>query len=293
MTKMIANLDQAVIKIEKAVETGLSLSTASHIQKAFGMAQCVQDLKQSFTDEIMKAVVMPMMNTKLGFRTDLPNYKNKNVYDIATVRNCAIEALLNGVNLTGNEFNIIANNTYITREGFSFKLKNEFPSLWFDLIPSIPAMKEGGAIVKMTINFKRSGKSQQEQIIREFAIKVNKMMGADAIIGKATRKALCALYNHISGSHLADGDVDDAISVDYQVVKEPAKSVFEKQAEPTATQPTSQKDQWLKVVNDAGIVTEMEIKAYCEATGTEFGYDKSPEFYINKTLDWKDAQGDK
>ena len=46
------------------------------------------------------------------------------------------------------------------------------------------------------------------------AIRVNKGMGADAIVGKLTRKARAWLYTTITGQDAGDGDAEDDTPID-------------------------------------------------------------------------------
>jgi hypothetical protein len=47
----------------------------------------------------------------------------------------------------------------------------------------------------------------------DIPIRVNSGMGVDAIIGKATRKARCWLFNSINGTEISDGDVTEDADV--------------------------------------------------------------------------------
>ena len=44
-------------------------------------------------------------------------------------------------------------------------------------------------------------------------IRVNKGMGADAVLGKATRKAYAWLLEKISGTNVADGEASDMVDL--------------------------------------------------------------------------------
>ena len=66
------------------------------------------------------------------------------------------------------------------------------------------------------------GKKGEKEL--ELAIRVNRGMGADAIIGKALRKARAWLYTTVTGQEVGDGDVEGEI---VDVTPEPEKSPFE------------------------------------------------------------------
>ena len=71
---------------------------------------------------------MPLMNTKVGFRTDRDGKPDKNgrvkpPYEVATVREAIIDAAIIGLLPTGNQFNIISSTMYPTKEGYTALLK--------------------------------------------------------------------------------------------------------------------------------------------------------------------------
>jgi hypothetical protein len=50
-------------------------------------------------------------------------------------------------------------------------------------------------------------------------IRVNKGQSADAILGKAKRKMLAAIYSRITGTEITDGEVEDAKTIDITAQK--------------------------------------------------------------------------
>jgi hypothetical protein len=119
-----------------------------------------------------------------------------------------IEAVLTGVQVVGNHFNIIASNCYITKEGFGYMLKN-ISGLVYEIIHELQRINSDrtSAAIVMQIKWHYAGKENERKI--DFPIRMNKMMGTDAVIGKATRKARAWLYNNVSGLEVADGDAAD------------------------------------------------------------------------------------
>jgi len=57
-------------------------------------------------------------------RRTFDDFGKMKVGDIGVVRECLIEAMLRGVSVVGNQFNIIANRFYMTKEGWDQRLKN-------------------------------------------------------------------------------------------------------------------------------------------------------------------------
>lgn len=217
---LVSDQAQAVMRgIDTAIaQTGnpLAQGVAGKFERALSMSALIKHIRAELTDAVMAENIMPLMNTRLGFRTDRdPNQIDKKTgrpyvpYPIDVARECLIVAVLLGVCPIGNEFNIIAGNCYITKEGFSRLLK-ELPGLT-DLKPclGVPRNASGGAIVDASATWKVDGKS--DSIERQIPVKVNDFMGIDGVLGKATRKLYCAIYNQITGSELSDGDVGDEV----------------------------------------------------------------------------------
>lgn len=182
------------------------LGARSIVERAIVMANTVSALRKILGDDFMRDVIHPLIDTPIGFKTDK---KDKGGYDLVTVRECVIVALLRGANIVGNEFNIIAGNTYFTREFFSRKLAEHegLTDLRIDL--SVPSMRNGGAFVSARASWMISGTKQE--MACDLPVKVNSGMGSDAILGKADRKIKYRIYCRITGTNFTtDGEVDDA-----------------------------------------------------------------------------------
>lgn len=197
-------------KIDSIVLNVLSQKQTDGFVKAHLYAKGINELKNCLDSKYM-AEIMPLMNTKLGFKTDRPNRSNPKPYTVDEVRNCLIEAVFLGLQPYGNEFNIISGNCYPTKEGMGALLKQltiEKKILDYDITPQLPRVNGESAAIIMEINYITSAGEEKVKNL-DIPIKVNKMMGTDAIIGKATRKARAWLYNTVTGVDIADGDVTD------------------------------------------------------------------------------------
>lgn len=171
-------------------------------EKAYLTASAIGQLKEALTPEYMKPL-MALQGNKLGFRTDKDRDGG---YPEAVVKNCLIEAVLTGVQPVGNQFNIIAGNFYITKEGCGYLL-SKIPGLSYSISHQLPRIKDQSAAVVMEIRWTYKGTAGSKDL--DIPIKVNSMMGADAVIGKAMRKARFWLYTTITGTELPEGDVMD------------------------------------------------------------------------------------
>jgi hypothetical protein len=179
---------------------------------AISMASAISDLRKAIGPEIMKPI-MELQGTSLGFRTD----KDKEGgYKEEVVKEAFIEATLRGFKPVGNQLNIISGRFYATKEGFEARFRElSAKGLITDmkLHPTVPRLTGDGAIVVYSASWKWKGKPDSIENL-EIPVKVNGGMGADAILGKAKRKILAAIYSRVTGSEVSDGDASDpAINV--------------------------------------------------------------------------------
>lgn len=219
--------DATVAALDKAAANGLlAQKEASQFRRAAMVAGSIAELRSILTPKVMD-VFMRLQNTSIGFKTDNPAG-----YQVDVVRDCLIEATLKGVYPVGNEFNIIAKQCYITKEGYFHKLR-DLPNFSWVETPAIPRIVgDSGAVIKVALEWKYNGQKFDKEL--ELAIRVNRGMGADAIIGKAIRKARAWLYTTVTGQEIGDGDVDGEV---VDVTPEAVKSPFEgkpAEAEPAA-----------------------------------------------------------
>jgi hypothetical protein len=206
-------------KLNDNVFKVLSSTGLEGFEKAYLIANATADLKKLLTPEYMKPI-MALQGSRLGFKTDRDDDGG---YPEHVVKNCLIEAVLTGVQPFGNQFNIIAGNMYITKEGFGHLL-NEFKGLDFDIVPGLPRINSDrtGAAIVMDVTWTINGTEKTKKL--DIAVRMNKAMGTDAVIGKATRKARAWLHSRVTGIEITDGDVQD---VDYKVVKDTAVTLEE------------------------------------------------------------------
>ena len=167
--------------------------------KAFGA------MKSLLTDKIVSGF-KHLENSKLGFKTD-----RKDGYPIDVVRSCLIEAHLNGVRVIGNEFNIIAGQTYITKEGFIGKMQrcDGFKNVRLNIGVPMVNQSESRAIIKCSATWEYHG--TQDSLECEIPVRWDKYSSDDALIGKAERKLRARIWNQATGDIMQDGDADHAV----------------------------------------------------------------------------------
>jgi len=217
--------------------------------KELAVAAAVNEMRAALSAEVM-SVVVGLMNTSIGFDTDRNPKKNPTdregkptvAYDLDVVRDCFIESRLRGFHLVGKEFSIIAGNFYGGVNGFDRLVKTN-PKVtnfrdWYDVPRTVG---ENGALVKCKAEWNQENVAQSLE--REFAIRVNKGQGADAILGKAKRKLLAAVHSRLTGAVVPEGEVGEELTnVTPKTAATSAASadeLFKKGAAPaTATAPT-------------------------------------------------------
>jgi len=197
------------LKLNEAVGSVLNQTNLLGFERAYATAQSIQVLKELLTDEYMSPI-MQLQGNRLGFKTD----KDKTGgYPMDVVRNCLIEAVLMGLQIYGNEMNIIAGNTYATKEGVG-RLLATWRGLKYSLICGVPKPAQDGksAVVEVTIKWTINQESKEETI--PISIKMDAYTSVDAMIGKATRKGRAWLLSAISGIEIVEADVTDAEYLD-------------------------------------------------------------------------------
>jgi hypothetical protein len=197
--------EDSLNELEKFASLDLSAAEKSgKFRDAFMTAVAVVELRKLISGRALE-YICALQNNRLGFITDSKSRGTPYPNDV--IRDCVIEAVLRGAKLVGNEFNILAGNCYFTQSFFRRKLK-ELPGLT-ELVLNfdIPKISAQGATVRVVANWKFNGTAMQR--IMEIATRVNAGQGADAIQGKADRKARAAIYQQLTGTSYSDGDIDD------------------------------------------------------------------------------------
>ena len=213
--------DNKFLSVSKVIDSEISTVLSSNVngfQKAYVMSSAIDIIKAQLSDEYMKPI-MALQGSSLGFKTDQDTVKEKvnnkwvtkkgEGYPMEIVRECLIEAIFLGLEVTGNQFNIIGGNTYPTREGFG-ALLDKMPNLKknFEYKDIQQPSGQKVAYVTVFITWQIEGDSAKKQSI-QFPIKSNEYTSYDALIGKAERKAKRWLFNTIKGTDISDGDVND------------------------------------------------------------------------------------
>lgn len=215
--QLAGNLDALSVQIQEAwlMEGNFARTIA------YGLA--VAELREALNEKVMKAL-MKLKNSKMGFRTD--EGPKTGVYSMEVVRDAVIEAATLGLQCVGNQFNILGGNMYVTKEGFTFLLRQlvrqgRLEGMRFVYHPaeikesSTQGVSRSGEVyqkiereglVKVEVSCVWDGKPVEECL--EFVIRVNAGMSQDAVLGKAERKAKAWLFNFLTDQAISDGEAE-------------------------------------------------------------------------------------
>jgi hypothetical protein len=186
-----------------------NLSLVQNAGAAFEAVVLVKSLREILTDEIMNEIFMPLMNTKIGFVTDRsgkPDSKGvvKPFYTIDIVRDCIIDAAAYGLIPTFNQFNIIADRMYPTKEGFTALLKKLKVKYVLSFGADTSANEAKFAEISVKINFEYNGESKPFSMTA--VVPKTSYSSYDQLKGKAERRAKKTLYEYITGLDLGEND---------------------------------------------------------------------------------------
>lgn len=214
--KSLSVIDTAKQKFELACKDAASLQIVNNFGAAFTAVNVIALLREALTDEVMNKVFMPLMNTKVGFLTDRngrPNSRGevKPTYSVAIVRDSIIDAVSIGLLPTGNQFNIIAERMYPTKEGYTALLRKLGVKYFID-VSYDKSQTQGFAEIPCKISYEYNGEKNGFSVVA--TVKKDSYSSPDQLRGKAERRAKKALYEYITGCDFGDADETSGAVVD-------------------------------------------------------------------------------
>lgn len=252
-------------KIDEVVLYVFDNNNKSGFEKAFIQSTAIEMISEMLDENYMKPI-KALAGKKLGFLCD-----NKD-YTVAVIKGCVIEATLIGLQVVGNQFNIIAGKCYVTKEGFTYLL-SKVDGLYYDVTYNLPKKDGVQTFVETAINWRIDGR--ERTVKKSFAVAVNQGMGADAILGKAERKAKKWLYYEVTGQDISDGDTVDASAT---IVSDNSSRV-EKQTEEIEAL-TEEQNRAVIFISSSSSIQELEERAKIVSDNMS-GY--NPEKVISET----------
>lgn len=218
--KQAQNLPATVVAAKETFELACKEAQGLQIVNNFGAAftavHVVTLLRNALTDEVMTTVFMPLMNTKIGFLTDRngrPNSRGdvKPFYSTNVVRDAIIDAVAIGLLPTGNQFNIIADRMYPTKEGYTALLR-KLGVKYFIEVSYDKSQTQGFAEIPCKISYRYEGETNSFSIVA--TVKKDSYSSPDQLRGKAERRAKKALYEYITGCDFGDADDESSRVLD-------------------------------------------------------------------------------
>lgn len=215
-TALPAICEEARGKFELACKSAEGLQTLNNFGAAFQAVSVVSLLREALTDEVMDKVFMPLQNTKIGFLTDHTGKPRGNrpalqPYGREIVRDAIIDAVTIGLLPTGNQFNIIAERMYPTKEGYTALLRR-LGVKYFIEVSYDKSQTDGFAEIPCKITYQYGGERNNFSIVA--TVKKDSYSSADQLRGKAERRAKKALYEYITGCDFGDADEDSSQPID-------------------------------------------------------------------------------
>ena len=222
--KGLVALEDAKQNFALAMKEAQSLDIVNNVAGAFETAIVVNKLEAVLTDDVMKAVFMPLMNKKIGFLTDRdPSKPTKNnphpvPYPISVVRTCIIDAAAVGLLPTGNQFNIISGTMYPAKAGFTAllaKMKQSMGLIYsfeFDAETTVKSADPSYVAIPCKVSYK-TNREDLKGIFKYVAmVKSNgETSTTDQLRGKTERKCKKAFVEFLAGMDLGEGDPDGAV----------------------------------------------------------------------------------
>lgn len=199
-------------KLDASVVLVFGQQKIKGFEKAYVVSDAIGKLRAMLTEEYMKPI-MNLQGSKLGFRTDKDKNKDGSKgpgYPMEVVRDCLIDAVLIGLQPTGNEFNIISGQMYPTKEGCGALLARNFSEVKYSIITGLPRVnnEKTSCAFELEISWEVNGEKFMEKVPKP--IKIDSWTSVDAMVGKAERKGRAWLISRLSGVEITDGETEDA-----------------------------------------------------------------------------------
>jgi hypothetical protein len=175
------------------------------ITAALEVAQATSRVRELITPEMMKDV-MSLQGTILGFKTDKDREKVPG-YPVEVVKECFLAMSFYGLQPVNNQWNIIAGNPYIAKNGMKHIMDN-IPGLTdFKPLYGVPKVGGGSVTTECSATWKFNG--QEQRIECTIPVNPNNGTAVDQVLGKVERKFRKRVIEQISGcSTIPDGEAE-------------------------------------------------------------------------------------
>jgi hypothetical protein len=182
-------------------------AATDNIEADIKVASAIVQMEKALKHPSVMGVIKSLAGNRVGFLTDKDS---KGGYDDDTLANCCLEAMLKGLSLRGQEWNIIGGRCYVTKAG-AWTVMLSYPGVTdVEVVPGKLRNVEGEHYITMLCTWKYGG--VEDSIEREFPIKAPPSPSYELFVGKGTRKILVAAVEKITGKRgfIGEGELDDA-----------------------------------------------------------------------------------
>lgn len=221
---MATKKETAIAKLDELYETSgvLALAQLPTMQRAVASAQALK-LFQTHVDVILEDI-LPLAGKGIGFQIDKQ-------YSKEAIRDGITEALMLGLEPTGRQFAIISGRMYIQKEGLRHIFRR------------FPGLSDVDVQVNQDIELKQFKRNDKPWVSGHFPVEITYLLNGkaqtfdttcyafafandtamDAMRGKAERKGMMKLFEHLTGSAISlvdtdDVEADEAVIVDAEVI---------------------------------------------------------------------------
>ena len=219
---------QAIVTATNLVGGGAEES----IKSAFQVAEATTRVRELITPEMMQSV-MSMQGTILGFKTDKDRKQDGSKgpgYPMDVVKECFLAMAFYGLQPVNNQWNIIAGNPYIAKNGMR-KMMDDMPGLSeFAPVYGVPKVGNGSVTTECKATWVYNGEKQGIGYDDPCIIPVNPNNGTavDAVLGKVERKFRKRVIEQISGcTSIPDGEAEVVREVRATVTETTAQDQIE------------------------------------------------------------------
>lgn len=219
LDSVLANTVDQLEKTIKTVTDELDAVT-SHFRRQILLATAADQIRSKLTDELLD-LFCKLQDSPLGFKTDRgPGSKNK-PYDRDVVRECLVQAFTMGAYASGNEFNILFGQCFLTLAYWKRRVE-EIPGIAGPdglprprMVVAPPVIDKGKATCLVCCDWTLNGKpgrliGTNGQPGVTFPVVMNTQGPVDnAATGKASRQGYKAVYELIKGGYSSDpGEIE-------------------------------------------------------------------------------------
>jgi len=249
--------------------------SSDDVMASVEVAEYIDALRTAIEPHMKK--IMMLCDSPIGFRTDRsPSILESNErkgkgprtpYSKAVIKECAIEALIRGVKLIGDQFNIISGRCYIPLNGYK-SLLNTTRAYGLKYSITKVSITDSEHIAEGRAAWELDGKPYE--MAKKFFCKAHGAITTwEQTEGKATRKLLKAVYERITSRAFHDDDEgirEGAIDIEAKQVTEPETKAIALGPHETKEPDRNLEKELFELMKRDGIDQFEFVKYLCEST---------------------------